>query len=138
MLKLRAKSIVIIFFLALIQIACAQGPSDEESKLLITTKLKQELPPSWVVGTKVEGFLGNIVSNAVKSSNVEVDSIEIKQRGDFNEQEKYWPVKAQVKGSFQRQVAGNTVDSKTTFDKEANFRFSKDDYDKWKVTIAEE
>ncbi|MBI4852134.1 MAG: hypothetical protein HY819_10080 [Acidobacteria bacterium] len=137
MLKLRSKSIVIIFFLALIQLACAQGPTDEETKLLITTKLKQELPSTWIVGTKVEGFLGNIVSNTVKSANVEVESIEIKQRGDFNETEKYWPIKAQVKGTFQRQVVGNTVDNKITFDREGNFRFSKDDYDNWKVAIVE-
>lgn len=137
MLKLRSKSIVIIFFLALIQLACAQGPTDEETKLLITTKLKQELPSTWIVGTKVEGFLGNIVSNTVKAANVEVESIEIKQRGDFNETEKYWPIKAQVKGTFQRQVVGNTVDNKITFDREGNFRFSKDDYDNWKVAIVE-
>jgi hypothetical protein len=137
MLKLRTKSIVIIFFLALIQIACAQGPRDEETKLLITAKLKQELPSTWIVGTKVGGFLGNIVSNTVKATNVEIESIEIKQRGDFNEQEKYWPVKAQVKGSFQREVIGNTVDNKIAFDHEGNFRFSKDDYDNWKVTISE-
>lgn len=137
MLKLRTKSIVILFFLALIQIACAQGPRDEETKLLITAKLKQEFPSTWVVGKKVEGILGNIVSNTVKATNVEVESIEIKQRGEFNEQEKYWPVKAQVKGSFQREVVGNAVDKKIPFDQEGNFRFSKDDYDNWKVVIAD-
>ena len=137
MLKLRTKAIVIIFFLALVQLACAQGPRDEETKLLITAKLKQGLPSTWIIGTKVEGFLGNIVSNTVKAANVEIQSIEIKQRGEFNEQEKYWPIKAQIKGSFQREVIGNTVDNKIGFDREGNFRFSKDDYDSWTVVIAE-
>lgn len=137
MLKFRAKSSVIIFFLALIQLACSQGPTDEETKLLITTKLKQDIPSTWLVETKFDGFLGNIVSNTVKAINVEVESVEIKQRGDFNETEKYWPIKAQVKGTFQRQVVGKTVDNKITFDKEGDFRFSKDDYDNWKVIIVE-
>lgn len=137
MLKFQAKSLVIVFFLALIQLACSQGPRDEETKLLITTKLKQDLPSTWTVGAKVDGFLGNLVSNTVKATNVEVESIEIKQRGGFNEAEKYWPIKAQVKGTFQRQVVGNTVDKKIPFDKEGDFRFSKDDYDNWKVVIVE-
>jgi hypothetical protein len=137
MIKLKAKSFVILFFLVLVQIACSQGPTDEETKLLITTKLKQELPLTWVTGAKVEGILGNLVSNTVKATDVEIESVEIKKRGDFNETEKYWPVKAQVKGSFQRQVVGNTVEKRIPFDKEGDFRFSKDDYDSWKITIVE-
>jgi hypothetical protein len=129
--------LLLVFCLALFQIACSQGPSDEEAKLLITSKLKQDFPANWVVEAKLGGVIGNLVSNTVKATNVEISSIEIKQRGDFNEQEKYWPVKAQVKGTFQREIVGNKVENKISFDREGNFHFAKDDYDSWKVSVAE-
>lgn len=129
--------LLLIIGLAVFQLACSQGPADNEAKILITAKLKQDFPSNWVIGAKIEGVIGNIVSGTVKATNVQVDSVEIKQRGNFNEQEKYWPIKAQVKGSFQREVIGNKVENKILFDREGDFRFTKDDYDSWKVSIIE-
>ena len=136
-MKKQIKMIFLVFFLALLQIACSSGPTDEETKLLITSELKKEFPTAWVVGTKVEGIIGNIVSNTMKATNIEIESIVVKQRGNFNEQEKYWPVKVQIKGTFQRELIGNRANEKVTFDKEADFRFSKDDYDNWKISLVE-
>src|SRR4051812_21896161 len=120
----------VTIFLTLLQISCSQGPSDDAMKKAITDSLVEKIPNSWLVGTKVEGVIGAIVSTAVQATNVQLDLIEVQQRGSYNEEGKYWPVKVRVKGSFQREIIGNKVD-KTQFDQVGDFKFTKDDYGNW-------
>jgi len=57
---------------------------------------------------------------------VTVESIEIKEWGNFNKEEKYWPVKIRVVAIIQLPVK---------MDRIINTRCKKDDYGKWKMEI---
>jgi hypothetical protein len=125
-----------IISLAMTMLSCSQAPSEETIRKTVTEQLNEKMPASWIVGAPMEGMLGKIVSGSgvVKATNVEINLIEIKQRGNFNEQGKYWPVKVRVKGTCQRNVIGNKVD-KAEFDQTGDFKFLKDDYGNWKASI---
>src|ERR1041385_5281047 len=86
--------------------ACAQGPSDEAAKKAVTDYLNENIPATWLVGAQLNGVVGNFIkeSGLVKGAEVKIDLLEIQQRGNFNEEGKYWPLKVHVKGSCVRTV----------------------------------
>jgi Tol biopolymer transport system component len=94
----------------------AQSLSDSVIETAIINGLKSA--PPWEV---VQGGLG------AGARNVQVYSVIITRRGIYNQQQKYYPVKAHVKGSFQTHLAGGGLRT-CKFDGITDFRIFKNDY----------
>ena len=93
--------------------------SDSEVEALVRARLSYGVPGAWI---------GSAVST---TKDVRIKSVEIREWGNFNEAQKYWPVKIRVVGSA---IAIGIVEmGRHNFDGTADFKFSKDDYGKWKV-----
>lgn len=68
----------------------------------------------------------------IDGNSIEIKSIEIKQWGIYNKDEKYWPCKIRIIGSAT--VTGRRLKpQKKHFDAVVNFRFSKEDYGNWEL-----
>ena len=100
---------------------CSQKPSTSDVKNAITVELQNTIPVSWV---------GNLLGG----SNAKIESIEIQQWGDYNEEEKYWPVKVRVVGTAELNDPFNQ-DKVKNFDKISDFRLTKDDYGMWQAEL---
>ncbi|MBP8945597.1 MAG: hypothetical protein KBG25_06880 [Paludibacteraceae bacterium] len=108
--------------------SCSKGPSDKEIKEAITECIENDPPLSWT-----GGWLGG-------RRDVEIETIEIKQKGKFNKDEKYLPLRARVKGKcdVEEFTPGGGFEPKTvtkTFDRIANFKIYEDDYGDWEAYI---
>ncbi len=100
---------------------CSPKPSKSDVKNAITAELQNTIPVSWV---------GNLLGG----SNAKIESIEIQQWGDYNEEEKYWPVKARVVGTAELNDPFNQGKVKH-FDKISDYRLTKDDYGMWQAEL---
>lgn len=111
--------VLLIGTLALLS-SCSRGPSDDTIKSTITEHLKHQVPMSWS---------GSLLGG----QNAQIELIEIKQRGKFNDQAKYWPIKARVKGVCQANLVFKTENR--AFDEVGDFKLYQDDYGNWKASI---
>jgi hypothetical protein len=115
--------LVIASFVGLLLFAgCSSKPSNSEIEEAVKSELKNNIPISWV---------GNLMGGR----NAKISSIEIKEWGSYNEEQKYWPVKIRVVGSAELNDPFNQGVVKQ-FDKIAEFRLRKDDYGKWKASLS--
>ncbi len=102
-------------------IAVLAKPSDQEVEEAVRTYLKREVPISWV---------GNLMGG----ENAEVDLVEIKTTGVYNEQQRYWPMRIRCIGSCSLRDPFNPGRI-VTFDRVGDFVLYKDDYGKWKAEL---
>jgi|GEM_PF-2044988 hypothetical protein len=101
---------------------CASRPGNSEIEEAVKASLRDNVPISWV---------GNLMGG----KNARIGTIEIKERGTFNKDGKYWPVKIRVVGSAELNDPFNQG-KVSRFDQVAEFRFSKDDYGKWHASLT--
>jgi hypothetical protein len=83
----------------------------------VREELSKSVPERWMNAMVVGG-----------DSNI--TSIKIIEWGDFNSDAKYWPVKVKVTGSAKLRVPFGKAEVRN-FDEVGEFRFYKDDYEKW-------
>ncbi len=102
-------------------IAVLAKPSDQEVEEAVRTYLKREVPISWV---------GNLMGG----ENAEVDLVEVKTTGVYNEQQRYWPMRIRCIGSCRLRDPFNPGRI-VTFDRVGEFVLYKDDYGKWKAEL---
>lgn len=124
-MKLQRKSIFMfgfsIIFMLLIM-GCSSKPSNSQIEEAVKIELQSNIPVSWV---------GNLMGGR----NAKLSTIEVVEFGNFNKEQKYWPVKIRVVGSAELNDPFNP--GKTTqFDNVSEFRLSKDDYGKWKASLS--
>ena len=103
---------------ALTLAAARLRPSDETIKAAIVGHLRQQVPASWS---------GSLLGGR----NANVRSIEIVAVGRFNEQGKYWPVRAHVSGSCEVILMFGAQSRE--FDGTAEFKVYQDDYREWRA-----
>jgi len=97
-----------------------QKPTDENVKNAISLCIKQRVPVTWA-GNLMGGRNGN------------ASSVTIIQWGNFNDQYKYWPIKARVVGTC---IVDNFTTSETkSFDKTGDFKVKMDDYGNWTADL---
>ena len=112
--------LVVIAFVGLsILSGCTSKPSDSEIEELVKAKFQREVPESWMGGGGV-----------IDCRNAKINTIKIMEWGDFNKEEKYWPIKIRVAGSAEVRTVTNQGGVRP-FNKVSEFMFSKDDYGKW-------
>ncbi len=111
---------IALFTISVLVSSCSQPPSDGTFKSAITEHLKQEVPFSW------SGTL-------MPCEKTQIELIEIKQIGKFNDQDKYWPVKARVKGTCQSLGMYETITR--ALNQDGDFKIYQDDYGNWKAAI---
>jgi hypothetical protein len=112
---------VAIVFFALTFSACSSGPSDKIAKDAVTECLSNGgLPLSWG---------GSLMGARLDS----IETIEIVEKGNYNKEGKYLPMRIRVKGVSM----ANMIFSKERheFDAVGEFFLYKDDYGKWKARI---
>lgn len=102
-------------------IAVLAKPSDQEVEEAVRIYLKREVPISWV---------GNLMGG----ENTEVDLVEVKTTGVYNEQQRYWPMRIRCIGSCRLRDPFNPGRI-VTFDRVGDFMLYKDDYGKWKAEL---
>ncbi len=71
-------------------------------------------------------------------SNIKLDTLTIKEVGKFNQEKKYWPVRAAYTGSYletRHQFLGTDVSERHEFRGEDEFAISQDDFGKWEATV---
>jgi hypothetical protein len=100
--------------------SCSRAPSDDTIKSAIAELLKHQVPMSWS---------GSLMGG----KNAQIELIEVKQVGKFNDQAKYWPIKARVKGTCQADLLFYT--ETRAFDRVGDFKLYQDDYGNWKASI---
>ncbi len=100
--------------------SCSKGPSDEAIKSAITEQLKHQVPLSWS---------GSLMGG----KDAQIELIEIKQKGKFNDQARYWPIRARVKGTCEADFLFKTETK--AFDQVGDFKLYQDDYGDWKASI---
>ena len=121
-------SIAVLVFLMLFVGCATQKPGETAVKELVRAEMQERVPLSWIDERYLE------------TRNVEISSVEIVEWGNFNKSEKYWPAKIRVVGSAEARTAFQagygSSGSRHEFNKIADFRFSKDDYGKWKISTS--
>lgn len=95
-------------------------PSDEEIKSALVEKFRKDVPATWA-GSLMGGKNGVL------------NSIEILQIGNYNDQYRYWPMKIRVKGTCDADFIMKT--EKRSFDKTGDFKIKQDDYGKWTAEL---
>jgi len=121
MLRRQGVWVAVVLSAALVLVSsCSRAPSGSTIQSAITELLKREVPMEWS-GSMMGG------------QNARIELIEIKQIGKFNDKDKYWPVKARVKGTCQ----ANFILSMETraFDRVGDFMIYQDDYGNWKASL---
>src|SRR5437762_3020012 len=107
MRKINSPMLALITCLGLSLSACSQAPSDTVIKQAITEHLEKN--KAWSINANDENGRKSGQSDGKEprsrklklGAELKVNSVEVNQVGKFNEQEKYWPVKARVKGTYQ-------------------------------------
>jgi hypothetical protein len=141
MKKMFATLLTLALSLVFALTACSTGPSKEQVKQAITEHLEHN--KAWSIKAKRNNDEQNGRSegkdrgpdNLKLGGELKVESVEVNQIGDYREQEKYWPVRARVKGKYQASFLVITADK--DFDEELDFRLSKDDNGKWNAALKE-
>jgi len=118
---MRSKKFIYCLFLIISLLGCSNKPSDTVLKQSIGECINKQVPPSWA---------GSLLGG----KNAKVELIEIQQIGDYNEQYRYWPIKARVKGYCQADYLFKTETK--SFDKVGDFRVVKDDYGNYKASFV--
>ena len=108
------KLILYLIVPVLFLFSCASRPSDAEVKEAIKAKFKKGVPMMYA-----GSFAGG--------SNANIEIIEVKERGKYSKDGKYWPVKARVKGTCYPWM----VRERKSFDRVGEFTISQDDYGNW-------
>jgi hypothetical protein len=124
-MKPQRKSNVMFGFsliLMLLFLGCSSKPNNTQIEEAVKIELKNNIPVSWV---------GNLMGG----SNAKLSTIEVIEFGNFNNEQKYWPVKIRVVGSAESNDPFNSG-KVSQFDKVSEFRLSKDDYGKWKASLS--
>jgi len=124
-MKQMAKSIAlaIAMFIGLsVFVGCAPKPSNSEIAVAVRSELQSDIPVSWV---------GNLMGG----KNTTLSALEIKEWGTFNREQKYWPIKIRVAGIAELNDPFNQG-KVARFDKIAEFRFTRDDYGKWRAILS--
>lgn len=119
---------ILALSIALLNVSCSRAPSKSVIKSAITKCLKDGVPYS------LTGL--NPVFTSQVAQNTRIELIEIKQIGKFNDFERYWPVKARVKGTceYREMFVGGT--KTVAFDGIEDFWICQDDYGNWEAGMA--
>ena len=96
---------------------CSSKPDDALVDKAVREELSKSVPERWMKAMVVGG-------------NTKISSVKIVEWGDFNSERNYWPVKVKVAGSAKLRVPFGKAEVRN-FDEIGEFRFYKDDYDKW-------
>jgi hypothetical protein len=121
---------------SLLFLSCSRPPDENLIKKAITEHLEQKsstvsvdkgsnvkIGPVEIKGANAEGLkIG---------TEIKVESVEIKQIGNYNEPEKYWPVKARVTGTSKSTLVVAT--STEQIDREMDFKLYQDEFGNWKA-----
>ena len=122
-------SLFIAFVSLTLVVGCtSQKPSKSVVKQLVKEKLHKHLPRSYTDRAFDTLRWG--------TRNLKINSIEIVEWGNFNESQKYWPVKIRIVGSVEAEYSTGFASSAwkdREFDETTDFIFSKDDFGKWKI-----
>ncbi len=125
-IKSQRKSIVTyglsLTLIMLLIMGCSSKPNNSQIEEAVKIELQHDIPVSWV---------GNLMGGR----NAKLSSIEVIEWGNFNKEQKYWPVNIRVVGSAELNDPFNAGKIKQ-FDKVAEFRLSKDDYGRWKANLS--
>jgi hypothetical protein len=107
------------------------GPSDGDVKAAVqktmTTEMTGGIPQAPLWGGREQ---------------VKIDSVNVLQRGNYNEAGKYYPVRVNLSGSYIQkafpgsEAFGQPPQRNCTFTGSGNFRLSKSDYGEWVAQIA--
>lgn len=103
--------LVLVFLTLSLIVACSSNkPSNADLKRIVKEQL----------GHRISGY-----RIGFKEESLDIHSIEIKEWGNFNKTQKYWPIKIRVTGEYGMfgVEIDNTLDCKVF----------KDDYGKWKI-----
>lgn len=111
-----------LLFLTVISCSGGNAPSDEQVKTAIRENVESHLPDDWTPGLTEGVFVPSQIKN------IKVESVEIKEQSNFNEEGRYLPVRAGVSGTFQ--IVRLTTET-VTLDKLGHFRVKRDDF--WKA-----
>lgn len=111
--------------------ACTKSPSDNEIKQAITDFMQDKSGSVTIGANRLRGSGGLKLGAEIK-----IESVEVKQLGKYNEVEKYWPVKAQVKGTRQADLL--LLSGTSHFDEEIDFKLKLDDFGKWKASLLDQ
>lgn len=98
-------------------------PSGQEVEEAVHAYLKREVPISWV---------GNLMGG----DNAQVDLVEVKATGVYNEQQRYWPMRIRCIGTCRLRDPFNSGRT-ATFDRIGEFVLYKDDYGEWKAELRD-
>jgi hypothetical protein len=116
-MKRNSRVFLALFIVLIVLTGCSDKPGEDIVKQAVQEELSKGVPERWMKAMVVGG-------------DVNITSMNIVEWGDFNEKGKYWPVKVKILGSATLQTPfGNAPVRK--FDEVGEFRFFKDDYDKW-------
>src|SRR5262245_3257728 len=115
-------STTLLISLIFLLVGCSAGPSKEQVKQAITETLERN--KAWSIKAKGNNGEQNRRSEGKESgpdnlklgAELKVESVEVQQIGDYREAEKYWPVRARVKGKYQASFLVITADKQ--FDEE--------------------
>ena len=72
-----------------------------------------------------------------ETCNLKFNSIDVVEWGKFNESQKYWPARIRVVGSVEVEYSSgfaSTVWRDREYDKINDFKLTKDDYGKWRIS----
>ncbi len=93
-------------------------------------------PPS---DDTIQSAISDYLKHGVWCANAQIELIEIKQIGKFNDQprwweeHKYWPVKARIKGTCEKWPLLSTKRITKAIDQDDDFKLYQDDYGNWKA-----
>jgi hypothetical protein len=133
MKDIRVSTRALILCLGLSFAACSSAPSNEEAKQAITEYLQKN--KAWSISAKDQNDKESKSSDLKLGAELKVESVEISQIGKLNEQEKFWPVRARIKGTYQASFLMIKADKQV--DEEADFRLYKNDDGIWRATAKE-
>jgi len=104
-------------------VACSKKPSDESIKIAIIEYFqKNGVPPSWA---------GSLLGG----KDAEIQAIDIEEIGNYNNDKKYWPIKARIRGDCK---ADFLVSRETrSFDRIGEFYLYEDDFGKLNARLTD-
>ena len=101
-----------------------EPPPISDIEEAVKLSLKKHVPMSWA---------GNLMGG----KNAQLSKIEVVEKGIFNEQRNYWPMKIRCVGSCELKDPFNQ-DKRRSFNKIGEFNLYRNDYGKWEATLNEQ
>lgn len=98
-------------------------PSQDEIKMAVTNHLKHNVPITWA---------GNLMGG----KNAQLSVIEVLQVGNYNQQQKYWPMRIKCVGRCEMNDMFNQG-KWNSFDRIGEFILFQDDYGNWKAAMKD-